>query len=116
MSLNSHTIILPRAGENRIAVVNCSCKGSNNEAMNAIVKGVTAWIEKTDEGKVAWSRTSEDYNIADLEIDLECNTEGSTELSSFLAEAGVYNIEIQIFGDSDYPSNYTYDTVLAEGL
>ena len=115
MSTQSHIIILPRREENLIAIVRCDCRGSINEVMNKIVTAVTNWVKDTVEGAEAWTFSSEDFNIADLSSEL-CHPESRKVIAPFLTEQGVYNLEIDIFGDSDAPANYNYDTVLVEGL
>ncbi len=118
MSAKSHIIILPRREENLIAIVRCDCRvDSNNEVMNKIVKAVTKWVENTTEGSQHWKLSSCDFNIADLSsVMLYSRDEAFRSLSPFLIEEGIYNLKIDIFGDADSPSNYTYDTVLVEGL
>ena len=116
MSLNSHVIILPRHGENRIAIVKCDYRGSLTEAMGQIVKAVTKWVKETDAGQVAWAGSCEDLNIADLESIIFGDLDTSINFCTYLNEFEVYNLDIELFGDSDCPVNYTYDTVLVEGL
>lgn len=115
MSAKSHIIILPRREENLIAIVRCDCRvETHNEVMDKIVKAVTKWVNNTPEGEHAWYMSSEDFNIADLSSELFSHEDRKCIIPYF-TEEGIYNLEIDIFGDADSPSNYNYDTVLGQG-
>jgi len=115
MSLNSQTIILPRMGENLIAVVKCDSRGEEKDAMKSIMKAITEWVKTTYYGKIAWEHSAKDFNIADLSsVVYHTRSEECKSLISFLNDAGIYNLEIDIIGTGDYARDYTYDTVLAD--
>lgn len=119
MSAKSHVIILQRSGENRIAIVKCDCRvETSDEVMDRIVKAVTKWVQETVDGENAWEICSEDFNIAYLEAIVvdSIRNEISDTIFPFLIAEDIYNLEIDLYGSSDCPSNYTYDTVLVEGL
>lgn len=107
MSMKSHEIVLRRVSENRIAIVNCESYLQTQElVMKAISKAVTHWVKTTDEGKEEWENSSHDLNIADLSNLI------SDYLNSSLAKQGIYNLEIELYGDDDYPESFNYDTIL----
>ena len=115
MSLNLHTIILPRIGENLIAIVNCSCRGEESDAIQKITKAVTKWVKETENGQIAWKASSEDFNIGDLHGVISFPTcEDAKSLYPYLQEEGVFNLRIEIVSSHDYAHNYTYDTVLVD--
>lgn len=111
MSMKSHEIVLRRVSENRIAIVNCESYLQTQElVMKAISKAVTHWVKTTDEGKEKWENSSHDLNIADLSSMTPDYFWSS--LAKPLAKQGIYNLEIKLYGDDDYPESYNYDTVL----
>ncbi|MCK5613853.1 hypothetical protein KAR91_68955 [Candidatus Pacearchaeota archaeon] len=116
MSVKSHTVILPRREENLIAVVKCDCRAdSNDEVMDKIVRAITEWVKKQPSGKEAWMLSANDFNIADLSVELDY-PQNRADIAPFLTEEGIYNLEVDVFEDSDSPVNYNYDTVLVKGL
>ncbi|MCD6436363.1 MAG: hypothetical protein J7L15_08285 [Clostridiales bacterium] len=114
MSLNNNTVILKRDGENRVAIITCNSRfHTGDEVMTKIRTAVSNWIKKTDEGSVAWGLSSNDFNIGDLGSFVAWNEDYKT-LVPFLEGQWIYNLEIELFGDDNLPSNFTYDTVLFE--
>lgn len=119
MSMNSHEILVPRADENRVAVLKCDTplSLSINEIMNQIVIACTSWVVETTNGMNNWKCSHQDFNIGDLSVIVnDINSEEHTELMKFINTVGIYNLEIEIYGSGDYPANYNYDTVLVEGM
>lgn len=66
------------------------------------------WMRSTPEGKAAWERSCEDFNIGDLAG--EDFSEGSV-LGSILAAHGITNLDITI-SSQHKAHGWTYDTVL----
>jgi hypothetical protein len=112
MSLNSHTIILPRREENLIAVVKFDSRGDDKEGMEMLIKGITEWVKNTEDGQKAWVYSASDFNVGDLGSYLY---KGST-IFPFLQDAGVFFLDLDIIGTGDYASDYVYDTVLVDEL
>ena len=107
MSMSSHEIILRRVSENRIALITCDSHLKTQELiMKAISKAVTHWVKTTKEGMNEWILSSYDLNIADL------SNLTADYLNSSLVKQGIYNLEIDLYGEDDYPEDFTYDTVL----
>ena len=107
-------IILRRLEENLIAVVRCESNASNqDEVMKKISKGVTTWIRCFEKGQNLWRYTCEDLNIGDLTGEV---SDKNSPLHKLLSNNGIENLTISVYGTADSPSEYTYDTVLVEGM
>ena len=77
--------------------------------MEAITRGVTAWIKGTEEGKAAWDYSSEDLNIGDL---LGGYLPDDADLRTCLIAEGIEVESLNRIGDiTDIVS---YDRVLAD--
>jgi len=76
------------------------------EVIEAFKAGVTAWVEKTEEGKKLWDYSSGDLNIGDL-----FGEEENEQLNECLAEAGI-QIWALVYQLSEQ-EEISYDTVLA---
>lgn len=68
---------------------------------------MTAWVNDTPEGRAAWRRSSEDYNIGDLVSDLH-----DPSLQPRLSAAQIVDLSVECFADLTAHGDWTYDTVL----
>jgi hypothetical protein len=107
--MEKYIAIVSREEENLVAVVTykSSKELNQNSMMDLITKAVTEWIDDTEEGKRAWEHSLYDFNIGDLS-----NYLNSIILRGFLHANDIWELNIEIVGNGDYPTEYVYDTVL----
>lgn len=74
----------------------------------AIVRAVTEWVKYTEEGKEAWERSSNDFNIGDLSGEL------GGSLLNYLSKQGIENLDITTFSTTNGNRVWTYDTLLVD--
>lgn len=84
-----------------------------------IRKGVTAWMNETEEGKKAYDDSCADFNAGDLAQWIETGKRyeddrqtvyESDSLAAYLERAGV--IDLEVVGVPDDNADWTYDTLL----
>ena len=73
-----------------------------------IKRAVTRWIDETEEGKLAFESSSEDFNVGDLSCEL-----GDEGLIERLIAEGIHNLKIETFSSDS--SCWEYDDHLYEG-
>jgi hypothetical protein len=85
--------------------------GSGPETLQHLSKGLTAWVQETDEGKDAWDNSSSSFNISDL---LACVDQNGTPIESlrpYLEKEGILRVKnLFLVTDTD---QVNYDRILA---
>jgi len=88
-----------------------TCAGSEPETLQRLSKGLTAWVQETDEGKDAWDNSSSSFNISDL---LACVDRSGTPVASlrpYLEKEGILRVKsLFLVTDADQAN---YDRILA---
>jgi hypothetical protein len=110
-----HIVVVKRTEENLIAIVSYQTKSdkhlSPDDIMDLLVKSITEWVSNTEDGKAAWKSSCEDFNVGDLSAFTRY-----TSLLGYLHANDIWNLDVNIVGNGDCPTNYTYDTVLVDGM
>lgn len=75
--------------------------------LRAVSRAVTQWVKETEEGKVAYCDSSEDFNVGDLSLYLD-----DPDLINFLRKEGIYNLKIHTEDVREGNQYWTYDTLL----
>lgn len=81
---------------------------TEEQALDALKRGLTRWRDETPEGLQAWEEASQDFNIGDL---AGCYTD--PVLKSYLEKEGVRIVFLEVNG---YEGDYRpYDELLIHG-
>lgn len=81
--------------------------------LERLQQALTRWVRQTETGRKAWAYCCEDFNIGDLSVE---PVGPGTELGEFLAESGIFKLNIWVnASDSSHP-DWTFDTVLVDEL
>jgi hypothetical protein len=112
---NRLELVVPRVSseEHTFAIVRCDetpAVEHSGMIFAAILAAVTEWVDTTQEGKDAYSRSAADFNIGDLSM--EAYDDG--ELGCILAKHGIINLDITTFVQNIRQSNWTYDRYLVD--
>ena len=109
--MEKYIAVIPRADENRVAVVTykSSKELNQNSMMDLLVKAITEWVSNTADGEHAWKDSQKDFNVGDLSCFL-----GYWSLDEMLHANDIWELKVDICGNGDYPTNYNFDTVLAQ--
>jgi hypothetical protein len=61
------------------------CLTNQRQVLDALTKGITKWVENTQEGQELWKYTSEDLNIGDI-----LSYHKNKTLIKYLKKEGIY--------------------------
>ncbi len=102
-------VIVPRvsADETTFAIVRWT---GPKKLLHPLRAALTEWAKTTDEGREEWENSSSDFNVSDLSN--ACYED--EPLKGILAKHGITDLQVEVYSDSDYPGNWTYDTVLVD--
>lgn len=81
--------------------------GTPEKVMGAFKRGITKWVETTEEGEKLWDYSCEDLNIGDIG-----GLESDGALGKLLATEGIHSWEETFCLCSE--NNFSYDTILAD--
>jgi len=106
-----NTIIISRCSseETTFAIVKYELSGDGDDRLffGKLGLALAQWMTETEDGRIAWNNSSEDFNIGDLS-----NYYKIESLQPYLSRVGITMLEIEIITDSDPCYFWTYDTVL----
>lgn len=84
---------------------------TKEDALQRLSKAIGQWIQKTDEGRKAWTESSEDFNVGDLAEYLSRTGKATPGLQQFLEEAGISRVkDLFVLTNAEQES---YDRILA---
>lgn len=111
MAKIKHTIVLPRDGEDRIAIIRCYSVIKNEvEVVKALTRAISKWIVGHEDGKKAWEQSRQAFNVEDLAN--YCHVEN---LKYHCINEKIEDLEVELIGDGVfYFPGYTYDSVLVD--
>lgn len=119
--METHKIqtIARRDRENTVCIIEATCKNEIENSLdlfNALVKGMTEWVEVSQEGLDWYQGTVEDANIGDLACFLDTEFRGNS-LEDFhegfveyhLIKNGILNLKLQVIDISRNECDWYYD-------
>lgn len=82
------------------------------DALRRLSRAVGRWIQNTDEGRRAWTSSSEDFNVGDLAESLSESGKAIGSLQPFLEKEGIARVkDLFVLTDAEHES---YDRILAD--
>lgn len=75
----------------------------------ALRRAITSWVRETKDGAEEWSLSSQDFNIGDLACCYE-----NEELVARLKIEGITELDVETHSESEFCSDWMYDTILAD--
>lgn len=114
---HEHNTIVLRNSNDEITFADVSCMTervmTDAELRDAVSQAVLNWREKTEEGKMAWEESCEDFNIGDLVDYVEFAIEPN--LKEELEAVGVHDLHIETHGfEARMPTMWSYDDILGK--
>lgn len=107
--------LIRREGDTHFALVSAEVASQELATERTFLATLTAalskWASNTKDGALAWTRSSEDFNVGDLASELPGDENG---LSGFLLEAGIAKLNVEILHGRDVSRYWSYDTVLID--
>ena len=84
---------------------------TKEDALQRLSRAVGQWIQNTDEGRRAWTESSEDFNVGDLAEYLGRTGKATPALQRFLEKEGISRVkDLFVLTNAGQES---YDRVLA---
>lgn len=77
--------------------------------VTALTHGLTQWSTQTTEGQRAWTQSSHDFNVGDLD-----HVQSIPSLILFLQHVGITNLTIELHPYMQDLQSWQYDTVLID--
>lgn len=93
------------------AIVSASVADDVSSILYAVQKAVSRWVDKTSEGREAYKRSGEDFNVGDLHAELLSPIHTSV-LRDMLRAYGVFGLKIEVHSHRNASPYWTYDTHL----
>jgi hypothetical protein len=97
--------------ENTVAIVSCDRTNKIDTTYKmraALVRALTKWVKKTEEGGYLYEDNVEDLNVGDLWSCYEDET-----LKPFLVKHGIHNLQVHVENDLE-PIGWEFDDKLVE--
>ncbi|MDP3595610.1 MAG: hypothetical protein Q8S75_01285, partial [Nitrospirota bacterium] len=77
--------------------------------VNTLKLGLTQWATQTDEGRNAWSRSSHDFNVGDLD-----HVQSMPSLIHHLQTVGITQLTVELSPHLIDLNTWHYDTILID--
>lgn len=107
------TVVIRQSNEeNTVAVLTCNrtdCIADAAAFRDALQKAVSDWVDRTTDGREAYTENGDDFNIGDL-----AQWDNDPTLLEFMKLHGITGFGIQVFCDTEPAPGWEYDDNLVD--